>query len=127
MDRTAINDAIQKLTDERARLEGECKRIDQAIDALRPLVGTEPHTNGNGNGNGVAQNGQVVVAKGKMRDVVKLLSKAGEPLTAKSTHLALGRRAPSNVTTTNAIMCKAVARGLIVRSGVKGSYRYSVA
>lgn len=115
MGTAAVNEAIKKLTEERERLENECKQIDAAIDALRPLApqAVPPLPNGSDD---AMKNGHTIEPTGQLAAVVNMLRSKDKPLTAKAAHMALGRRAPSNVTRTNHLLRKAVEHGLARRT-----------
>lgn len=122
MDRSAIDEAIRKLSEERDRLDNERAKIDEALAVLRPLAGDpSPPSNGADVKNGHA------APRGQMAVMLKTLGKVGEPLTAKSVHLALGKRAPTHQTTTNKLLRQAHESGYAKRHGTEKPYRYSVA
>jgi hypothetical protein len=127
MDREPVREAIKKLEDERARLDNERAAIDRAIEALRPLAvdPSPPSPSPHGSKNGAVHNGHTDEPTGQMALVVNMLRKLGEPVSAKSAHLALGKRAPSMQETTNHLLRKATERGFVVRTGKEREYRYA--
>jgi len=127
MVRTAVKEAIQKLTEERARLENERAEIDRALDALRPLA--EDPSQAHRDANAKVQNGHDEEPTGHLATLIAVLKKKRVPLTAKAAHLAMGRRAPNHITTTNSLFRKALERGLVTKDEeTEGrSARYTVA
>lgn len=135
-ERDRVDEEIAEITaliKDRDRAETELARIDAAIAALSgkedERASVEPHIeqpvveHKNGNGGDAPT---TIDYDGALARLVKFLGAKKKPVGAKAIHNRIAARG-SRATTTYGLLKKAVARGIVKRSGTRGDYGFELA